>query len=120
MKHLKISSILVIILGTIHILATPIIVLPMFKTAELMFTLTFLYMFFITGVAIVFVGWLQYYLAKNHAESVTFRAIFTVSIIFILLIGVGAVATMWNNPFAYLSLLIAIYQLVTFKRISIN
>lgn len=114
MKTLKITSISVLILGIIHLAATPLIILPIFKSFDLMFTLSYLYMFIITGVATVLVGWVQLLALKKWLIDQSFHTLFKVCLIFIIILGLGAVASMWKNPFAYLALIIAIIQWIVF------
>ena len=64
MKQFKFAGISVLSLGVIHILATPI-VLSMFKSLNKTSLMTFAYMYVATGAAMVLIGWLQYYLAKQ-------------------------------------------------------
>ena len=116
MKHLKIASILIIILGFVHLLATPVIFFPLFKFMDIELVLSFLYMFIITGVATLFVGMLQFHFINNYAGNPAFKKAFKGSIVFIFILGLGAVATMWTNPFAYLALLIAVYQIIVYKK----
>jgi hypothetical protein len=110
-KNLKIAGILVLILGIIHICATPL-VLHQMNLLPLMQKLCFLFMFVCTGLATILIGWLQYFLARQSKIDLKSATILKVSIWLMLLIGIGAVATMWNNPFAYISLLIALYELI--------
>ena len=69
------------------------------------------YMFVATGVAVIAAGWLQYFLLKKLVIHPSFITILEGTVIFMLLSGIGAVATMWVNPFAYIILLIALYEL---------
>lgn len=73
-------------------------------------------MFIITGIATFFIGWLQHYFIRKHAQSAPFATVYKVCMGILFLIGIGAVATMWTNPFAYLALLVAIYQLIGFSK----
>lgn len=116
MKTLKITSISVLILGIIHLIATPFIILPIFRNLEFMFTLSYLYMFVITGIATVSVGWIQLFALKNWNQHKSFTLLYKVCLIFIIILGVGAVASMWSNPFAYIALIIAVVQWISFYK----
>jgi len=116
-NQIRIASILIIAIGVIHICVTPRI-LPILKILRLNELLSFAYMFVITGVALIFAGWLQYFVIKRVGKDSGFLKILNRTIIFICILGIGAVATMWNNPFAYIILLIALYEVYLLKLIS--
>ena len=116
MKTFKISSITIIVIGCIHTFATPIVA-NLFGGLDKMQWLTFIYMFVMTGFAMIFAGWIQFYSIKNHADNLAFHKILKVSTIFILISGAGGVATMWDNPFAYLVLIVALYQIITVNKL---
>lgn len=113
-KRLKIAGIIVIILGIIHCSATPL-VLPSLKVLPSGDFLSCAYMFVCTGLAVIFIGWLQYYIAKQAEINSKDLKIFRISVFFMSILGIGAVATMWNNPFAYIILLVALYELYALK-----
>ncbi len=113
-KQFKIAGISVMVLGIIHILATPIILMQI-KSLQLSFILCFAYMFVATGILTISLGWLQYFVLKRLTEHSTFSTLLKTSVVLITIAGAGAVATMWDNPFAYLILLIALYECFLLK-----
>lgn len=117
LKHLKTASISIIILGIIHVLATPIVI-GQLKRLPLEILLCITYMFVATGVGVIATGWLQYYTLKRIDKHASFISILKGSVIFMAILGIGAVATMWDNPFAYLTLLIALYELYLLKKLA--
>jgi hypothetical protein len=116
MKIFKISSITTIVIGCIHTFATPLVA-SMFKNLDKMQWLTFIYMFVMTGFAMIFAGWIQFYSVKNQVDNLAFRKILKVSTIFILISVAGGVATMWDNPFAYFVLIVALYQIIAVNKL---
>ena len=108
-KQFKAASIVVMSLGIIHICATPF-VLPMFRILGTTGLLTFAYMFVFTGLAIFSLGWLQNFIISKLAAHEGFKTILKVTVIVVSLSGIGAVATMFSNPFAYIILLVALYE----------
>lgn len=111
LHYLKKLSIAVMVLGSIHLCATPI-VMQTFKMIDIKNFLMIAFMFVSTGLALVFTGWLQYQLLNNGLKSRHELKILRTSIAFIALSGLGAVATMWSNPFAYLNLLLALCEVI--------
>jgi len=109
----KIASILMISLGIIHVCATPI-VFRLFKGNDQV-DLASIYMFVMVGVSVIFVGWLQYYILKSNNFSLVLLRIMETSVLFFLIYGIGAVATMWKNPFAYICLMVAFYEVFQLK-----
>lgn len=114
-NHFKNLAIAIIVLGTIHLAATPM-VLPMYNTLNINNLLSFIYMFIATGLAMIFVGWLQFYLLKNGIRTRHEYQILKISVVFIAILGIGSVATMWNNPFAYISLLLALCETIIISK----
>ncbi len=110
-RWIQVAGWLTLVLGFIHIAATPLIFplsASLLADPEL---LSSLYMFEMTGLAVVFTGWLVIYasrgwrLGQRWAWHVCLGAG-----IFLFLLGAGAVLTMPDNPFAYLSLVIAMVE----------
>jgi hypothetical protein len=110
-KHIKITGILVMLLGVIHCAATPLI-LPPKGTVNNDFLLTFLYMFICTGMATIFIGWIQYFIAKQEVLLKETWTVLITSIFLVLVLGIIAVIIMHTNPFAYIFLFIALYELI--------
>lgn len=99
-------------LGLIHLAATPVIfpsiALQLFQADQFVF----LYMYLSTGTAVVFVGLLTIYSARGLRRAEPWA--WTLALAtggFMLLLGVGAVLSMANNPFAYLTLVLALVEL---------
>ena len=109
LKNFKIASISIIILGIIHILATPV-VLQGLKPLNFKTVLCIAYMFVATGIFTLALGWLQNFVLKRITEHLSFQTLLKATVLFIIILGIGAVATMWDNPFAYIILLIALYE----------
>jgi hypothetical protein len=110
LKYFKITSTAIIILGIIHVLATPVVIKGLrMLDAKIVFCIS--YMFVATGIAVIATGWLQYFILKKLVIYPSFITILKGTVIFILLLGIGAVAIMWGNPFAYIILMIALYEL---------
>ncbi len=111
--QLKIAGILVLLLGSIHVFATPVIF--GLSDTHFKFDLASVYMFVMAGVGLIFVGWLQYFILKSGNFSILLLRIIETSVLYIVISGIGAVATMWDNPFAYAGLLIGIYEVVLLR-----
>jgi hypothetical protein len=109
-KYLRFASVLIMIIGTIHICATPMVVAPL-KLLGKYPMLAFTYMFVFTGIALVFAGWLQHFALKRLELTRFSLSIVTSTVLFISISAIGAVATMWTNPFAYLILFIALWEI---------
>jgi len=111
----RIAAILVMLLGTIHTAATPFI-FQVFTYGR-PYDPTAIYMFVVVGISTFLLGWLQWYTSKKVSEHAGFKSILRMSIIFLLLIGIGAVSALTGNPFAYVCLAIGIYELVLFRQL---
>ncbi len=70
------------------------------------------------SIAMIFVAWAKYKLSKNQINSGKTKVLFTGSIIFMTITGLGAVGTTWTNPFAYIGLTLALIQLISLKKIN--
>lgn len=112
LKLLQIGAIAVIVLGIIHLLATPM-VSTMVEKQEYDLKVTFIYMFLGTGLATALPG-LVIVLLKNDLKENSLVAIriTIVCALVVLLLGIGAFGFMPENPFALIALLLGIY--VTF------
>jgi hypothetical protein len=110
-RWIRLSGWLTIVLGSIHIAATPFIYAlstSLFADADM---LANLYMFEMTGLAVIFTGWLIIYAAKGWQDGQRWAWHLCLGAgVFLLLLGIGAVLAMSVNPFAYLSLVIAIIE----------
>src|SRR6266542_4575148 len=102
-KQLKAASIATITLGIIHVIATPIVItqLKMLNTTTL---LCIAYMFVATGIGVTAIGWLQYFTLQRIDNHASFITMLKGSVLLMSIFGIGAVATMWDNPFAYITL----------------
>jgi hypothetical protein len=108
-KHLKVAAISVLSLGVIHICATPAVA-PMLNALPLLSRLAMLYMFVATGLLFVFVGWLQLFCLNHLSNYAPVAIAIRMSIILVAGCAIAAVAIMYDNPFAYLTLLVALYE----------
>jgi hypothetical protein len=110
MVQLKVMSFLVMLLGIIHIAAT-FVLFPVFKK-DAIIDYASLYMFIMVGISVAFTGGLQWVLSDKFIESKPMRRIMNRSILFMMIMGLGAVFALPDNPFAYISLAIALYEIV--------
>jgi hypothetical protein len=115
-KLFKVSAIALFTLGVIHVCATPVILYSL-RQLPLSYLMVFAFMYVATGLSFVFIGWLQCFCIKHREESICLVKILKASCIFVLICGIGAVVTMFDNPFAYLTLFIALFQFVMLKKI---
>jgi hypothetical protein len=115
-KHFKIAAIAVMLLGIIHISATPVI-FPFYRSA-VKIDLPSVYMFSMVGLFTFFIGWLQYFILKRISQGEAFMQILKVTLVLISVLGIGAAATMWDNPFAYAALFVALYEWILFRAIA--
>lgn len=105
---ISISSIAMIVLGLIHLLAT-IMVIPMFHNLGKEQLSVFLFMYLATGLGTILPGLISKLSIaglKNNDERAW--KIILICSVYSLLTGIGAMVTMNRNPFAYLSILIGI------------
>jgi len=112
----KIASIAVMLLGIIHLCATPV-VFPIFKS-HAHINMGFVYMFVLVGISVLFVGWLQNFILRNLGKNRFLLTILKITVLFVCISGVGGVATMWNNPFAYIILFVALYEVILLKNLA--
>jgi hypothetical protein len=115
----KAAGIAVIILGCIHLGATPVI-FGFFKE-NVKADPASIYMFVMVGISTVFIGWLQYFLVRQlnrvtDPKQSSFKNIVLVTVVFLSIMGSGAVIAMPDNPFAYISLLIAAVELILWQQ----
>lgn len=112
-KWVYFSGISIIILGIIHLSAAFIIypqIKHMLPSGE---SLTFLDMFLSTGIAVVFAGILIIYSSRSLKNSEQWAwNISLASGLFMLLLGVASVVFMYDNPFAYLTVVLAVIELI--------
>lgn len=98
-------------LGVIHVAATPL-VFPL--STDLLADpaqLSALYMFEMTGIAVIFSGLLILYAVRGWKSGARWAWHTCLGAgIFLLLLGAGAILTMPGNPFAYLSAIIALVE----------
>jgi peptidoglycan/LPS O-acetylase OafA/YrhL len=112
-KTLKVSSILIMLLGSIHLAATPMVFALFNSPADT--DLSSIYMFVMVGIAVLFAGGLQYYLVPKIVGNSVFVKIFIGSVIFVGIMGIGAAITLTKNPFAYISLIVAITEVIALR-----
>lgn len=102
-RWVHIAGWLVVALGVVHIAATPL-VYPAYAG-----DLAFLYIFLATGIAVIFAGALMLLAAGGWSRGERWAwAVLLRTGIFLSLLGIGAVVTMADNPFAYLMLVFAL------------
>jgi drug/metabolite transporter (DMT)-like permease len=105
MKILKITArilaIIQLILGTIHCSFTPFAM----KDIPPGISKVFLTMFLATGLAFIFTGIVLLREVKNM-EGINRKnlSLINVTMIYILVVGLLSVIMMWNNPFAWISM----------------
>ncbi|MBN1117419.1 MAG: hypothetical protein JXA77_09460 [Bacteroidales bacterium] len=108
-KLLKINAIAIVVLGCIHLAATPFImkgVNPEMRSVFLsMFTIAGMGTF-LPGVAIL--NQLQNLKAGNKQS----RNLIVFCIVYFLILALIAVSTMYTNPFAYIALLLGLILLI--------
>ena len=108
-KLLKINAIAIIVLGCIHLVATPFImkgINPGIKSV-------FLAMFIVAGMGtilpgIVILNQLQNLKAGNKQS----RNLIIFCVVYFLTLGILGVSTMYTNPFAYIALLLGLILLI--------
>lgn len=104
-KLAPISGWAALALGIVHCLATPLVMQMGFGSLPTPLRNVFLFAFIATGVALALTGYLQLltlpYLASAHPLAWRVRKLCA---IFILALGAAAVIAMYDNPFAYLTL----------------
>jgi hypothetical protein len=100
-----IAGIWIAVLGLIHCSATPVIFRAGFADLPRADGLVFIYMFVAMGAAMIFVGLLTVYCSFGLRRSEGWaRTVAMGAAVFVALAGVGAVASMADNPFAYITL----------------
>ena len=108
---INITSIALIILGLIHLIAI-IKVAPMYKNlSEWQFSV-FLYMYLATGLGTVLPGLIVKFqiTALKDKNKNAWITLFICSI-YTMIIGIGAIIQLTKNPFAYIALIISILML---------
>jgi hypothetical protein len=117
-KQFKAAAIGVMAIGIIHISATPLILTP-FKILPGSEYLTFVYMFVVTGLAVILNGLIQYLIARQPVIGKPDFMLLKMNVWFMVLISLGAVITMWHNfnPFAYMMLLLSCYELILLRNL---
>jgi hypothetical protein len=108
--QLRVMSFLVMLLGIIHTAAT-FVLFPVF-IKDALIDYASLYMFIMVGISVAFTGCLQWLLSDKFIDSKPMKRIMNMSILFMMIMGLGAVLALPDNPFAYISLAIAIYEIV--------
>lgn len=104
----RILSVLIMILGLIHTAAT-FVFFPVFKNGAPI-DYTSMYMFMMVGISVLLTGMLQWFVSDKQMENKPMERILKGSVLFIILMGLGAIIAMPDNPFAYAMAAIAIYE----------
>lgn len=110
-KLLRISGIFCMILGTIHTIFAIFFLGHLLRDVKFDLKLTMYYMFIVTGIAIILNGIITLYISKFEKQFLqkTIK-ILLLNTSFMIFAGTLAVALMYDNPFAYLTLLAGIIQ----------
>lgn len=104
-RWLSVSGGLILLLGVIHLASAPGTLRGIPETVPAEFRSAFLFMFASAGLAVLFAGLLVLWGAYGIARQ--WRGAWTLALmsgLFAILMGVGAVASMANNPFSWLLL----------------
>ncbi len=109
-RWLLVTAILITLLGAIHVAATPLVFRTGFESLSQDNLLTSIYMFVATGVCLIFVGLIAIFCARGIGESWALTLSTWIGV-FVLLFAISAIAVMFTNPFAYITLLIALANL---------
>jgi len=107
-RWILIMGIFFTLLGLVHIAATPLVIETELAGLDKGIVRVFVYMFVATGVAVVCAGLLVVYSAigMKRAENMAWPVAVGGGL-FMLLLGIGAVVMMTDNPFAYIMLVSA-------------
>ncbi len=112
-KSFKICSIAIMSLGVIHTLAT-LVIFPLF-TAFSSVDPSDVFMFVMTGTGTFLTGWLQFFAIKHLPNDIKMLTALKMSVIFLSIMGIGIisiafVSDMWKNPFAWICVLIMLFE----------
>lgn len=102
-------SALVMLMGLIHTAAT-FVLFPVFKK-DIPVDYASVYMFIMVGISVFLTGGLQWYVSDKQIGNKAMARILKGSVLFIVLMGLGAIIAMPGNPFAYTFAAIAIYEI---------
>jgi hypothetical protein len=105
----KIMSALIMLLGLIHTAAT-FVLFPVLKK-DVPVDYASVYMFIMVGISVFLTGGLQWYVSDKQIDNKAMERILKGSVLFIVLMGLGAIIAMPDNPFAYTIAAIAIYEI---------
>lgn len=107
-QWLNIVSLAIIVLGLFHLLATTL-VLGMFEWTNPNEKSVFLFMYLAAGIGTILPGLISKLQIKAIKES-SLNARFTVIVcsLYTIILGIGAIYFMTNNPFAYIALVLGI------------
>ena len=109
---IKAAGIFLIALGCIHVAASPF-VLHSYNNLNEVQTLEFLFMFITSGLGVILCGivtLLELRLLKQKSKQAWI--VLMVCSVYSTIMGIGAVATMMYNPFAYIMFFCGILLLV--------
>jgi hypothetical protein len=105
-KQLKILGIIIIVLGIIHIMLAPI-VLTMFEVLKDDKLKTFVFMYLAAGFGTILPGVIVLTARSGFANNViTAVKQIRMCSIYLSILGLMAVSTMWDNPFSYMTLIL--------------
>jgi len=109
---IRISAIALIFLGIIHLAAT-IMVLPMFQNLARKQLSVFLFMYLATGIGTMLPGLISVFTVRRlNEKDRNAWLILLICSIYAVILGIGAIVSMMNNPFAYLGFIIGLSLLI--------
>lgn len=107
---IRVAGFLIVILGAIHCGATPLVLNEGFKQLPKDLELVFVYMFLATGIAVIGSGLLIAAASSGIARSEHLAMQAAIgSAFFMTLLGITAPLFMPTNPFAYLTIVLAVF-----------
>ena len=108
----KILGFLILLMGLIHEFYTGE-VWKMLVNTDPMIAWTFLYMYLSTGLAVILCGFLLLFMASQLKKGQPLAKFLSLSICaFLTLLGIGGVIIMPTNPFAWLMLILAGFNVI--------
>lgn len=113
--HYKIAAIVILVLGLIHVMATPLVIKDLALDKPTLDA--FLFMFISAGLALVYAGLvLLKYLKQLKQYPTISRAIPLYTCSLSLFMGILACILMTDNPFSWITLLVGMYGFSIFVK----
>ena len=117
-KLFKIAAWAILAIGIIHTSASWDVWTELGQSSlSLKDKVAMLYMFVATGLLFVFTGWVQLLCIKQISDFQPIYKIIRISVILVVVCGVGAAVTLSWNPFAYIILLIGVYEVIILRKL---